>query len=50
MREEGKEMNEEERANKYGRMNDQKYFAFKDSPAPYFTEKALRMVHHGFSS
>jgi hypothetical protein len=43
-------MSKEERLKKYGSTNDPKYGAFKEALAPYFTEEALRQVHHVFSS
>jgi hypothetical protein len=46
---EGKEMSEEERLNKYGSTDDPKYLAFKSAWVPYFTGSALQMVHHLFS-
>jgi plasmid replication initiation protein len=46
MQEEGKEMSEEEKQNKYGSSDNTKYLAFKVALAPYFTNSALGMVHH----
>jgi hypothetical protein len=49
MQEERKEMSEEEK-DKYGSTDDPKFLAFKNALVPYFTNSALRMVHHCFSS
>jgi hypothetical protein len=47
---EGKQMSYDERKEKYGSVDNPKYLAFKDALAPYFTQSALRQVHHSFSS
>jgi hypothetical protein len=50
MNDEGIKMSEEERSKKYGHTDDPKYSPFKEALASWFTEEALRQVHHSFNS
>jgi hypothetical protein len=47
MKEDGIDMSEQERKNRYGSTNNPKYLAFRITLAPYFTDSALCM--HGAS-